>query len=93
EWVRIVSSDGYSCVVSRAAAMRSGTLKNMLDTEANFSEAERQTCHLQERGIVVEKVVEYLLYKTTYENTPAKVDIPDFFERIQPEIALEVCVS
>ena len=31
-------------------------------------------------------------YKHTYENAPAKDDIPDFQERIPPEVALELYV-
>jgi hypothetical protein len=41
---------------------------------------------------VTEKFVEYLAYKTTYENVNPNEEIPDFFERIAPEIALELCV-
>lgn len=44
------------------------------------------------RAIVVEKLCEYLQYKRTYESIPAKEDIPDFSERIPPEIVLELCV-
>lgn len=32
-------------------------------------------------------------YKNTYENAPAKEDIPEFEERIPPEVALELYVS
>lgn len=41
---------------------------------------------------MAEKLVEYLSYKTTYESAGPKEDIPDFFERIMPEIALELYV-
>lgn len=41
---------------------------------------------------MAEKFVEYLAYKETYENLPANEDLPDFSERIAPEIALELCV-
>jgi hypothetical protein len=40
---------------------------------------------------VTEKFVEYLAYKATYENAHNE-EIPDFFARIAPEIALELCV-
>lgn len=43
-------------------------------------------------AIVVEKLCEYLQYKSTYESVPAKEDIPDFSERVPPEIVLELCV-
>lgn len=42
---------------------------------------------------MTEKFVEYLAYKATYENVQPNEDIPDFIERIAPEIALELCVS
>ena len=40
----------------------------------------------------MEKLLEYLVYKTTYENAPPREDIPDFYERIVPEVALELYV-
>jgi hypothetical protein len=46
-----------------------------------------------DRAAVTEKFVEYLAYKATYENVQPNEDIPDFIERIAPEIALELCVS
>ena len=42
------------------------------------------------RGVVVEKLCEYLQYKWTYEKASPKEDIPDFNERIPPEVALEL---
>ena len=44
------------------------------------------------RAAVTEKFVEFLAYKATYENVQPNEDIPDFSERIAPEIALELCV-
>lgn len=41
------------------------------------------------RGEVLEKVIEYLHFKTKY-GAAADVDIPDFKNRIPPEIALEL---
>lgn len=47
--------------------------------------------HLAEqRAEIVEKVAEYLMYKERYSQT--KGEIPDFKERVKPEIALELCV-
>ena len=45
------------------------------------------------RAAVTEKFVEFLAYKASYENVQPNEEIPDFFERIAPEIALELCVS
>ena len=41
-------------------------------------------------GIIVEKLSEYLIYKSTYENAKRNEDIPDFQERVNPEISLEL---
>ena len=45
--------------------------------------------HATVRGAVVDKLVEYLAHKSIYEKKGA-TDIPDFTERIAPEIALEL---
>jgi transcription elongation factor B subunit 1 len=44
------------------------------------------------RAAVTEKFVEYLAFKATYENIPPNEELPEFSERIAPEIALELCV-
>ena len=41
------------------------------------------------RGEVLEKVIEYLHFKTKF-GAAADIDIPDFKNRIPPEIALEL---
>ncbi|KAK0490332.1 hypothetical protein IW261DRAFT_7291 [Armillaria novae-zelandiae] len=43
DWVRIESNDGFSFLVRRRVANISGTIKNSLDTESGFSEAESKT--------------------------------------------------
>ncbi|THH29319.1 hypothetical protein EUX98_g4860 [Antrodiella citrinella] len=93
DWIRIMSNDGYSFLVRRKVATASGTLKNMLNTESNFAEAASNTCAMSERGVIVEKLCEYLTYKTLYEKAPPKEDIPDFMERLAPEIALELLMA
>ncbi|PWN51432.1 hypothetical protein IE53DRAFT_386172 [Violaceomyces palustris] len=45
------------------------------------------------RGEVLEKVVEYLIYNTKYSQTSNDADIPDFQNRIPPEIALELLMA
>ena len=42
---------------------------------------------------VVEKVLEYLAFKKQYENAGPRDEIPDFQERIPPEVALELYVD
>lgn len=56
-----------------------------------FAEAETLTARLNQiRGVVLEKVVEYLVWKQKYNDSTADVDIPHFQNRIPPEIALEL---
>ena len=45
--------------------------------------------HAATRGAVVDKLVEYLAHKSIYEKKGA-TDVPDFTERVAPEIALEL---
>ncbi|KAI0036337.1 hypothetical protein K488DRAFT_15375, partial [Vararia minispora EC-137] len=87
-WVRL-HSKGFSFIVKKKVAVRSAMLKDTLSSNAHASYA---SSDLGRRPIVTETVVEYLAYKTTYENAEAKEKIPDFYERIPPEIALELCV-
>ncbi|CAM0138287.1 unnamed protein product [Umbelopsis sp. WA50703] len=39
EYVKLISSDGFEFIIHREAAMRSGTIKNMLSGAANFTES------------------------------------------------------
>ena len=47
------------------------------------------------RGIIVEKLVEYMSFKTYYETVSTREEVPvkEFMERIPPEIVLELSVS
>jgi hypothetical protein len=44
------------------------------------------------RGIIVEKVLEYLSHKTQYQNAKGNDIVPNFKDRIPPELALDMCV-
>ncbi|KAH9916750.1 POZ domain-containing protein, partial [Epithele typhae] len=93
EWVRLTSNDGFDYLVKRKAAMGSGTLRNMLNAESSFSEALSNVCPVDERAIIVEKLSEYLTYKALYEGAKKNEEIPDFQERVYPEISLELLVA
>ncbi|KIM86604.1 hypothetical protein PILCRDRAFT_64768, partial [Piloderma croceum F 1598] len=95
DWVRLTSTDGFSFMVKRNVATASGTLKSMLSAESDFSEALSNTCPINERASVVEKVCEYMAFKTYYDSAGPNVEIPvnEFIERIPPEVALELYVS
>ncbi|KAI0780367.1 POZ domain-containing protein [Trametes elegans] len=93
EWVCLTSTDGYEFLVKRKVAMGSGTLRNSLSAESSFSEALSNTSHANERAVIVEKLCEYLSYKSLYESAKRNEEIPDFQERVYPEISLELLVA
>lgn len=87
EIVTLVSSDGFEFVLSREAAMVSGTLRGMLSAE--FAEAKSGRVELENlTAIVLEMICEYLLYNWKYRD---QLDVPDF--DIPPEMALELLVA
>ncbi|KAF8965424.1 BTB/POZ protein [Flammula alnicola] len=95
EWVRLRSTDGFSYLVKRKVAEASGTIRNMLDSEGGYAEAISRVCEIRERGIIVEKLVEYMSFKTHYESVGTKEEVPvkEFMERIPPEIVLELLLA
>jgi hypothetical protein len=60
---------------------------------AQFMESSSNSCEVPHRGIIVAKVLEYLAFKVQYKDATAKDYVPDFAERIEPEIALEVLMA
>ncbi|KAJ7204329.1 hypothetical protein GGX14DRAFT_569438 [Mycena pura] len=92
DWVCVTSDDGYSFLVRRKVASASETMRDMLDTDGNYAEAITRTCPVHQRGVIVEKLLEYLSFKAHYETVELKDDIPvnEFLERIPPEIVLEL---
>ncbi|KAF8880677.1 BTB/POZ protein [Infundibulicybe gibba] len=95
DWVRVTSTDGFSYMVKRKVAVMSGTMRNMLDTESNYAEAIAKTCPVYQRGIVVEKLLEYMSFRAHYEGVGIKEEIPihELTERIPPEIVLELLLA
>ncbi|KAI9639646.1 BTB/POZ protein [Dioszegia hungarica] len=93
DFVKLVSADGYTFVVPRNVALQSGTLRSMLDPTGNFTEAETNTCHIQYRGVIVLKVIEYLAYKLQYLDTSSDEIVEDFSDRVDPYIALELLTA
>ncbi|TIA96457.1 hypothetical protein E3P94_03328 [Wallemia ichthyophaga] len=60
---------------------------------SDFIESQRWSMEGGNCGVVLEKVCEYLLFKQRYESVDNKETVPDFQERIPPEIALELLVA
>lgn len=88
QYVTLVSSDGFSYVISREAALVSGTLRGMLSSNS-FLEAKQKRVNLSTiEGILLEKVCEYLNYNVNYKDAtdPPAFDIP-------PEYALELLMT
>jgi len=95
DWVRVTSTDGFSFIVRRKVANVSGTMKDMLNTESNYAEAITRTCPVHQRGLIVEKLLEYMSFRAHYETVGPKEEIPvqDFMERVPPEIVLELLLA
>ncbi|KAJ6555085.1 BTB/POZ protein [Mycena vulgaris] len=95
DWVRVTSDDGYSFLVRRAVANASETMRDMLDTAGNYAEAIARTCPVQQRGVIVEKLLEYMSFKAHYANAGQRDEIPvqEFMDRIPPEIVLELMLA
>ncbi|GFZ44016.1 hypothetical protein JCM24511_01737 [Saitozyma sp. JCM 24511] len=93
DFVLLESADGYTFVVERRIACASGMLKSMLDEEAAFEEAKNKTCRIQQRGVVLLKVIEYLAYKVQYADFNTEDITEDFSDRIDPYIALELLTA
>ncbi|KAF9070501.1 BTB/POZ protein [Rhodocollybia butyracea] len=95
DWVRLASNDGYTFLVKRRVADMSGTIKNSLDTSGGFAEAGTRTYRSQERGIILQKMIEYMAFKAHYSNVGPKEEIPihELMERMPPEVVLELLVA
>ncbi|KAF9499250.1 POZ domain-containing protein [Pleurotus eryngii] len=95
DWIRITSRDGFSFLAKRNVVNASGTLKNMLDTESSFQEGISKVCPIDERPIIVEKLVEYMAFKAYYQKAGPKEDVPaqEIIERIPLELVLELLLA
>ncbi|WWD17360.1 hypothetical protein CI109_101801 [Kwoniella shandongensis] len=93
DYVLLESADNYTFVVPRKVACASGMLKSMLDEDAAFEESKNKTCKIQQRGVILLKVIEYLAYKVQYAEFNAEDIREDFSDRIDPYIALELLTA
>ncbi|KAG5729877.1 hypothetical protein E4T56_gene1657 [Termitomyces sp. T112] len=95
DWIRVTSTDGFSYIVRRKIANVSGTMRSMIDESSSFAEAVTRTCHINERGVIVEKMLEYMAFKSYYQDAGPKDDIPvqEYMERLPPEIVLELLLA
>ncbi|KAI9344663.1 BTB/POZ protein [Obelidium mucronatum] len=88
--VKLISADGFEFIIDRKCAMASGTIKNMLSSPGQFTEAQQNEVTFRDiKAIILEKVCKYLYYKVRYTNT--KDEIPEF--PIDVEVGLELLMA
>ncbi|KAM0752025.1 POZ domain-containing protein [Meredithblackwellia eburnea MCA 4105] len=93
DFVTLVSAEDHRFVLPKEAAIGSGFIKNTL--ESGFGESATGIIHLPDMSAeIVEKVSEYLMYKLYWtQEIVAREDAPDFQERVNPTIALELLAA
>ncbi|KAI8076142.1 BTB/POZ protein [Thamnidium elegans] len=90
EYVKLISSDGFEFVIHREAAIRSGTIKNMLCGPVQFRESlDNEITFRDIRANILEIVCRYLYYKWQYEGSTT--EIPEF--KVEPEVVLETLMT
>ncbi|ORX49783.1 POZ domain-containing protein [Hesseltinella vesiculosa] len=90
EYVKLISSDGFEFTIHREAAMRSGTIKNMLSGPVQFRESLENVIPFHDiKAVILEIVCRYLYYKWQYEGSVT--EIPEF--KIDPEMVLETLMT
>ncbi|KAL1676689.1 hypothetical protein EV122DRAFT_291713 [Schizophyllum commune] len=95
DWIRVYSDDGFSFLVKRSVLYTSDKLRDSLDSANSYKESRARTCVIQERAVIVEKLIEYMSFKAHYMTRSGKEEIPvnEFLERIPPEIVLELLLA
>eukprot|EP00617_Octactis_speculum_P019487 CAMPEP_0185746516 /NCGR_PEP_ID=MMETSP1174-20130828/5100_1 /TAXON_ID=35687 /ORGANISM="Dictyocha speculum, Strain CCMP1381" /LENGTH=104 /DNA_ID=CAMNT_0028421265 /DNA_START=31 /DNA_END=345 /DNA_ORIENTATION=- len=86
-WVTFISKEGHEFIVDRKCAMISGTVKAMLS--GGFMESKGKISFAEIRGLILEKVIQYMYYKVRYSK--GSIAPPEF--EIEPEIALELLMA
>lgn len=82
--------EGYVNPFASSSKTNGHDTKKKVGLEGGFAEARSNRVTLSDmRGIVLEKVVEYLCWRGKYQDAK-DIDIPKFDTRIMPEIALEL---
>ncbi|KAG8161990.1 hypothetical protein KVR01_007755 [Diaporthe batatas] len=85
KYITLVSAEGYEYVLPREACHASRMLKTSVDPDKNFKENLETVVNLPEmNAVVLEKVVEYLLYWYRYQD---KDDVPDM------DIPVDMCLE
>ncbi|KAK2607913.1 hypothetical protein N8I77_006555 [Diaporthe amygdali] len=85
KYITLVSAEGFEYVLPREACQASQMLRTSVDPDKHFKENRETVVNLPEMSaVVLEKVVEYLLYWYRYQD---KEDVPDM------EIPVEMCLE
>ncbi|KAI8905834.1 BTB/POZ protein, partial [Gorgonomyces haynaldii] len=89
--VKLISADNFEFIIDRKCAMASGTIKNMLSSPGHFTESVQNEIHFRDiKAIILEKVCQYLYYKTRYSNS-MDTSVPEF--HVDPQMALELLMA
>lgn len=76
-----------------AFSVRKESSSKSVPLTGGFSETKTKTYEASDhRGIIVQKLIEYMAFKAHYETVGPKEEVPvnEFMERIPPEIVLEL---
>ncbi|ORZ03406.1 BTB/POZ protein [Syncephalastrum racemosum] len=88
--VKLISSDGFEFIIHREAALKSGTIKNMIEGAAQFQESVTKEIPFRDiKGVILDVVCRYLYYKWQYENSVT--EIPEF--KVDSELILETLMT
>lgn len=87
QYIQLESSDGFQFVITKEAAMVSGMLRSMLNSE-QFEESQTGRLRLDLEAAIVEKVCDYLCYSLKYQASEGAANFS-----VPPALALELLVA
>lgn len=88
-YIKVHSSDGFTFVIPREAALVSGTWQRTLSSE-NYIESQTGELSMEEPAEIVATIIDYLFYHLRYRETEGQ---PGTEFNIPPELALQVLVA
>lgn len=85
KYITLVSADDFEYVLPREACYASPMLKRTINPDGGFLESRTGVVRMEDMSaVILEKVVEYLLYWYRYQD---KEDVPDM------EIPVDMCLE
>ncbi|KAF7320988.1 hypothetical protein HMN09_00185700 [Mycena chlorophos] len=59
----------------------------------NFAEAIARHVSMQQRAVIVDKMLDYMLFKAHYENSTDDIPLTELQDRLSPEVVLELLLG